>query len=441
MVFLASTATCLTAFGLVPLQAGIFSTEKVTRTLEQDFLLSQNSAAPELQTSTLFTHASQSAYGITRLNETLPEFMTLNYTLTPFSPTETSTTLGFEETWTSTSRLFDVDLVCRHVPPSLNSDGLWYNITDSCKIVLEKWVPNVIGDKKDWAAGTLPGSELLIKTYSTFLTAKWASKAIWPGGWRGSNCTSDSLFFAAFLHNLLPKKGNATSTQENSAEPYEKITAISCMPQYYERLVEATVDAKTKTPITVKFLGTRTSLAEQTFNATAFEHTLIAAMDDALRPNRSESVPLTNVPRYSSGLYKSDLTSIEDWPEDGGYEIHPIAAMAISNSNHVLGDFLDPEVFATAFEAVYKLHFARAMNSILQPDFSQQAGAISGTRHQRVEAVILQPIFTHIVQALLGLVSLCMIALLFFPIGHNRNQGLCDDPGMPEYSKTDFRLI
>jgi hypothetical protein len=427
MVFWASTATVITSFGVVPLQAGIFSTEGVTRTFEQQFLVSHELEPSNSQTSTLIVRSAQSVYGLLRLNETIPNFMTLNYTIGPFTPLDTSGTPGFDEKWTSMSTLFGMDLDCHEVMPTLNENGLWYNITEVCKIVIDDWAPNVIGDKYDWITNVDgKGPEVHIKTYTSFLTAKDTIASIWPDD---ANSTLDSGFFTAFLRNKSPQRDNATLPRDEYAESYKNITAVACVPYYYERQIEATLDAKAKTPIEVKPLGPKTPLAERMFNVSTFEGTLMSGFGDMY--NRSDGLPDMKIPRYLSSLYSSDLTPFQDW---GVSELglHPLAAMVFATSDRKLEDFLDSRVLAEEFEVAYRLLFAHAMNSILQPNFSEATNTTAGTRYQRLEAIMLQPVFTYIIEALLAFVSLSMGALLSFSVARKHDRGLRDDPGMSQ---------
>jgi hypothetical protein len=85
-VFWASFAVVLVTWGLVPTQAGIFSVRAVTRTTNTTFAVSTSSMPFEKQATSLTFRYMQSTYGIAALNETLPPYMTRNYTLAPFEP-------------------------------------------------------------------------------------------------------------------------------------------------------------------------------------------------------------------------------------------------------------------------------------------------------------------------------------------------------------------
>lgn len=190
----------------------------------------------------------------------------------------------------------------------------------SLQIVIDQWAPNVIGDKYDWISNLAgEGPEVPIKTYTSFLTAMDTIGSIWLDN---ANCTLDSGFFTAFLRNKTPQRNKVTVPRDEYADSYKNITAIACVPYYFERQVEATVDAKAKTPIEVKLLEPRVPLAERMFNASTFEHTLMSGFGD--KYNRSDGLPDLNIPRYLSGLYNSDLTPFQDWgvPELALHEMY-----------------------------------------------------------------------------------------------------------------------
>jgi hypothetical protein len=212
MVFWASTATLITTFGVVPLQAGIFTAGKATRTSEQQFLLSQGFGPSNLQTSSSIVHSSQSVYGLLRLNETLPPFMSFNHTLSPSFPLTTPNTQAIDGTWISKSTLFGMDLDCHEVMPTWIWPDLWFNITEDCKIDLSPWKPNVIGEKYDWVApDNGEGPEAHFKTYTSYFAPNFPPYSTWSSD---TNCTMYSTFFAAFARNILPSRDNTTSPDD-----------------------------------------------------------------------------------------------------------------------------------------------------------------------------------------------------------------------------------
>jgi hypothetical protein len=380
-------------------------------------------------------HSSQSVYGILRLNETLPPFMSLNYTLSPFIPLTTPNKQAIDGTWISTSTLFGMDLDCHEVMPMWIWPDLWFNITEDCKIDLSPWKPNVIGEKYDWVApDNGKGPEAHFKTYTSYFAPNFPPHSTWSSD---TNCTMYSTFFAAFARNILPSRDNTTSPGDIIESSLKNITAVACTPYYYEREVEATVDAKTRTPIEVKHLGPKTPLSEHIFNASTFEGTILNGISDV--NNLSDGLPDTNLPQYLLGLLNSDLTLFENWDMEN--PLNPLTAMALSSSSRKMEDFLDSRVLEEAYEIAFRLLFARAMNSFLQVDSSIATTRIVGKHVQHLEAVVLEPLFTYGVQVLLALISISMCALLSFSMARKYRRRLRDDPGMSRRPKKVHKLI
>jgi hypothetical protein len=146
-----------------------------------------------------------------------------------------------------------------------------------------------------------------------------------------------STFFTAFARNILPIWDNTTSPGDIIESSLKNITAVACTPYYYEREVEATVDAKTRTLIKVKYLGPKKPLGEQIFNASTFENTIMDRVSDV--NDCSKGLLDINLPQYLLGLLNSDLTLFENWGTEN--PLYPITAMALSSSPRKMEDLLD----------------------------------------------------------------------------------------------------
>lgn len=402
--------------------------------------MSQALAPLEARTSILFIRSTQSVYGILRLNETMPGFMTMNYILEPFQTLDTTEPVGSSGTWTSSTSLFGVDLDCREIKPNLTDHGLDYKLAKNCTLNVSNWGTHVVGNAQNWVVnGRGKGPGMHIMTYSSALTAGEISRTgWWPDDPDCVSTLADS-FFTAFLRKKEAKSAkDEDSTLEDEEhdnpnltqliEAYNNITAIACKP-HYERQAEATVDAKTKTPIDIKLLGPKISLVGQTFNASMFKRTLMKQTFLGGEDVRStDGLPDWSIPRYLSALYGSNLTLFQDWAEEFG--LHPLAAMVYSTTDRALEELRNSRVLAAEFDRAYQLQFARAMNSFLDTDFSNATVKTAGKRYQRLNAVTLQPVFTYIVEALLAVLSLSMGAILYFSVTRKHSVGLCDDPGI-----------
>jgi hypothetical protein len=111
-VFWASFAVVLVTWGVVPIQAGIFSVRTVTRTTNTTFSISTSIIPFDQQATTLTFRYTQSAYGIAALNETLPPYMARNYTLAPFKASLELDNISKQGTLTAPTTMYSLDLYC-----------------------------------------------------------------------------------------------------------------------------------------------------------------------------------------------------------------------------------------------------------------------------------------------------------------------------------------
>jgi hypothetical protein len=166
LVFWASLATVLTTFGIVPAQASIFSTGKVDQVHPQDFVVSQKYIHSSEQERDLTISYARSAYGILGLNDTLPAYMTTEYTLAPF----TASGLAGQPkgTWTANTTLYSLDLYCEEgrsgidavfkLPAHLSSNG--------CSVVDDDFNNQTIGALPLSDSGVRGNPHFRIKTFS-----------------------------------------------------------------------------------------------------------------------------------------------------------------------------------------------------------------------------------------------------------------------------------
>jgi hypothetical protein len=214
-------------------------------------------------------------------------------------------------------------------------------------------------------------------------------------------------FFATFTQN-----------KDKELDPPSDITAIFCNPFYYEQDVKATVDAITGTPKNVDLIGTKRQISAGIFNTTVFEETLALGILSSER--RGESLPVITFPQYTESLYYTDLT-----PLQGAATM----AAVMSTSKHRFPELKNPKALAEAYELVYQLFFACAMTEILNPNFSAETTVTNGLSQAQMEAVVLEPIFTYLVEGLLALVSVAAIASMYIGYAGHGNRRLVDDPG------------
>lgn len=407
-------------FAVVPLQAGIFSVDRVTRDFEEKFALSEKFMHSSVQASQLTLGNTQSAYGILNLNESIPPFQTLNYTLAPFTVMDGNT--DYDGTWTINTTLYSLDLNCDEA----RAQSQLYNNSDStCVLKLDRFNNYTIGDELDTNYGRIQPT-MRVKRYSGFYSG-WYD-------WQ-DNFYKTRVGYTALSTSLqsycLPGHGNGTfavafvRNKEKREDAHKKITALFCKPSYYEQSVRATVDARTNTPLSYVTLGTTRPLAPGLFNSTLFEQTLASAQR---RVKELENrMPMDTMPRYLERLYETDLTPM--MPFLFNMDLPPMLAMTISTTKLPLEDLLKPEGLIRAYESSYRLLFARTMTDILETNFTSDFTTTAGRRDVRSQAVVVEPLFTYLVVAFLGLISISAISLLLLGVRSESGSRLSDDPG------------
>jgi hypothetical protein len=433
-VFWASLATVLTTFGVVPLQAGIFSTRPIIRNFPQDFDVSNDFIHSSLQEQELTLSYAQSVYGILELNETLPAFTTRNYTLRPFTARDLRPSAG--DSWTARTTMYSMSLGCEkaqiagarnhtwveevlvQIRPGTNvlRNMTWadtskagFNNSAGCYVSPPQQNGAVVGE----LTGTVVPTRFkkFSASYMGYFSHIYAAYA---QGWKTLQDQSfcgilgKGTFFATYTQN-----------KEKRQDPLSNITAIFCKPSYYEQDVEATVDAITGKPENVSVVSTERKISAEVFNTTVFEETLASGI--RLLQTRQDNLPLISLPRYLEKLYDTDLT-----PSVAS----PMMTTVMSVSKDHLQELLDPEKLARAYEIVYQLFFARAMADILKPDVSTSSPRrITGSYQTQMEAVVLEPIFTYLVEGFLAVISVAAIVLIYIGYIGQRSRALVDDPG------------
>ncbi|KAH7402575.1 hypothetical protein BKA66DRAFT_564486 [Pyrenochaeta sp. MPI-SDFR-AT-0127] len=441
LIFCASFASSLTTFAILPLQAGIFSTRPIIRQFPQDFNVSENFIHSSIQEQALTLSYAQSAYGILKLNETLPAFTTRNYTLKPF--TASGRMPSTEDSWTANSILYSMNLRCEkgqatgptndtlvveetkyyaspnggvptavqeNVTHILTSDG-GFNSSAGCYMAERELNDKIDGSQIFVNSKPVPRT---YKKYSASYTGYFAESFVTgsiSGNLRDSpqcGALGNRTFYATFTQN-----------KKTEHDPDTEVTAIFCRPFYYEQEAQATVDAMTAHLRNITLIGTKRQISADVFNATVFEDTL--ASGERQLQIREDSLPVTTLPRCLENLYNSDLTPPV-------FAAPPIMTTVMSESTHRFQELLDPEKLGEAYELVYQLLFARAMADVLKPNFSAAVSMGPGLRQTQMEAVVLEPIFVYLVEGFLGLVSVAAFALIYIGYSERRNGKLADDP-------------
>ncbi|KAI4672117.1 uncharacterized protein J4E78_000617 [Alternaria triticimaculans] len=407
-VFWASFAILLVTWGLVPVQAGIFSVETILRSSEAPFAVSTSSMPADQQTTNLTLRYSQSTYGIATLNETLPPYMARNFTLAPFRPSISivQDELAIQGTWTAITTMYSVDLYCEVSQPIRDApytipDSVLYRSNGGCNVTTGlsgNVTKGYIKNKK------IHAPLLELKDYMAMYIGYY------DGGFADYSLDGycpperNSTFYAAF-----------SQTKQKETDPPNNVTAIFCEPTFYQQRVNATVDMTSKAPITVTPLGDKEPLPANFFNATYLEIQMNGGSGYEVR---GDNLPLNSLPSYLERVAATNL-SVVTGPTGGGF-VQPMVGLSLAVSDRPLEDYLDWRVLSKSYADAYRLLFSRAMVDVLGNDF-KTSEAIMGHKQYSTQAVIVEPVFTYIAEGLLGAVSIATLVLLYLSMTRARN--------------------
>ena len=386
-MFWASLALVLVTWGLVPVQAGIFSKRHISRSFLTGFNVSTSFIPASQQPNILTLRFAQSAYGIVVLNETLPPYMTREYTLAPFN-LSSAAGIGLEKEevgeWMAPTTMYGFDLQCE--PAGWDE----FNSSLSCTEF------STLGGNQTWGNRGISVKPIVGGSH-------WRVPFM---GYYIDVCPPEKVhtFYAAISRNT-----------DGTVDPLQNVTAISCEPFYYEQSVNATVDSRTKAPIQVVTTSTKRPLSADKFNTTWMLDLLEVGLVGVQA--RGDAFPDNFMPSWYDQMLDTGLS----WPTN----TNPMTSMAVAIENRPLPDYIDWRVLADAYQKAWGLLFARAMVDALGVE-AATLDQVDGWRTVTTDAVVLEPIFTYIVEGLLGVVSIVASILLF--ISCTRRTALHSNP-------------
>lgn len=122
---------------------------------------------------------------------------------------------------------------------------------------------------------------------------------------------------------------------------------------------------------------------------------------------RADTLPTDSTPRYWDLVASTNLSLTSGT----GAVLMPMVGLALASGTRPLEDYRDWQALSKAYADAYRLLFARAMVDVLGHDM-KSTKLVKGQQHRGSEAVVLEPVFVHVVVGLLGVVSIATIALL-----------------------------
>jgi hypothetical protein len=165
----------------------------------------------------------------------------------------------------------------------------------------------------------------------------------------------------------------------------------------------------TKAPLRITPLADRQPLEWNVFNTTNLEMIMNSGFVNNVR---GDALPGRGLPNYWDVVAQTNLTL------EGN--LMPMVGLAIGAGTHSMEEYLDWQVLGEAYTDAYRLLFVRAMVDILKNDNGSFKDVV-GLQHATSEAVVLEPLFVHIVVGFLGVVSIATIALLILTFIRRRN--------------------
>lgn len=412
----------LVTWGIVPIQAGIFSSETIHLSATLSFEQSTGYVPAYEQSEKLDGRYIYSSHGIIWLNETLPTYMTRDYALAPFRPQEAAERLSNDHrTWTSSTTLYSLDMNCETPGVKVQDEEQWSSGFT--------WSPTTV-QSSQWVSSNGCG-------YPTSYYSPIGNETIGPNSMLDNHSAYDTKEFGSiyighyatewaeyYLESYCPKTANHTfmawffKNKKRAEDPPNKVTRLYCTPSYYEQDVIATIDAETRAPINYTTSSAKRILPAEKWNSTFFEFQMNTGKINEFA--RGRALPWT--------VWPDQLETLATYPvslANYGSLLQPMAGYAVGASQRPLEELLDPHALAAAYQSVYRIVFARSMLEILDQGFTSTAND-SGRYDYTAAAIVVVPVFTYIVEGLLGAVALCGIVLLLISL--RTEWSLCCDP-------------
>lgn len=394
----ASIIMILVLWGLTPTQAGMFAVrnlhiqEEVTGTHSTSY-------TPIERQGNWTSNYAQSVYNIAWLNESLPPFMTKDYILDAFRPSEGPKLDSSNTTYTGHTNLYSVDLSCHQALLWNNSGIMTYNSTGGCNFGAPPYRP--------------VGGNDTSKPFDT-LYAGYQNENGFAEYYLSDTC--DETFFHTFFVRWSKSTPAAIENVDDSSgfDPTQaKEASLFCSPVYYQQPVNATIVMGTHAVVDVVPVGQKSDLPSNLFNISTFEW--------AMNSGKGEFAARGDFP--TTGFPDQKL-QLSDMPLNLAY-IPKMSPFAIATLQRPLDDYLDPAVLGMSYQAAYRLLFARQLSDILSRDQNLSTSS-PGLRTYQTQGVVVVPAFAIAATVILGIVLVLLIGII--AITPRRENQLRHDP-------------
>ena len=383
-VVCASVATMIIFWAVTPLLSAVLSINSISSFAEVTTSTSFGLLSESNQALTLNTRFMMTAYGSLWLGQSLPDFVTDEAAMLPFSMHSAEVEQLNKYTWTSTTTAYGTNLTCKPAKVIGNGSQAAYSNDNGCMT----------------EAGALTFD------YSQNFTALYIGYYMGPSTefyLSGLGC-SDPKFAHTFL---------AFWAALNNGEPH--ITASFCEPTYWKQQANVTVFGSNQTVLDILPLGKPQALTDSEFNITNFEY--ILSNGDPFQSQRADMPDIAGTLDQTYRMQKMGISPNATVTNMVGY--------ALGTTQHDLLWYMDGENLGLAFEKAHKLLFALAARALLSnksSDPEPRPGWIQGT----INAVVVNRILALSAEASLGFVIALALALIC--LNWRRSINLRNDP-------------
>ncbi|CAG8952905.1 hypothetical protein HYFRA_00007619 [Hymenoscyphus fraxineus] len=359
-VFFSGTVMLMVFWIITPLQSSIFNTRTITRIASVDIFSTSQLLPISKQIDALSANFLYTAYGITWLNQQLPQFTTRTHAITPFRPNVTKENL-IRETWSTST-----DAYCTPANPTFNPIIMSLITREDVKLSISP----------RWDKAYVTGSTILAEHSNNFL-------AIWA------------------------EQTNRNTTEYSLENWLASMTAVFCIPSYHVQQATVTVNATTQAivdlSIAPKEIVSPVNVS-QYFNTSLFEYIVgsgVSPLNLYVNRDFSERIVLQQYPRFASLDINAPTSNV--------------VGFALGESRIAVSELSNAANMQNAFEKAHQVLFASAFSELTIPYNNTQTSQYlgQGTRQDTPGAIVLVRTIAIIVEVGLGIIAIFACCLWY----------------------------
>ena len=395
-VLSASIITLFVAWGVTPLQNGIFATNFISLPTVADVVMSTSLLPLADQSSKVGLSVLNDGFSILWLGQNIPAFTTAEYAITPFKAFGTQNLLGSNLSLSAQTTMYSTDLECK--PPAhiqLDDGQVIFDDGDGC----------VAAD--------------LIQYADADPSARYQTYYI---GYYDDPNSDFSLQLAGCppksSHSFLAIWKLASDSPPDFHDP-ANATALFCKPSYYTQSVNATVSLPDYSVISTTPIGPRSALSELDFNITQFEYLLANGILPPTLALARQDIADTTVLRQDTRVRNLSVA----------IPITNMVGFAVGATHFAPEDYLDPAKLGYAFQSAHRLLFSLGIQSVFSPVATKPV--TTGLMHSIRQAVTVVPVFALLSQSFLALIVVATCSLLHL-VSRRPSKLACDPDSLAQ---------